>query len=69
MKRFIVFITLTLACVNVSAQLTSEEYKAKYERHVKNVGYDGVGVETLLDNWENPIPKSARIRLARHILC
>lgn len=65
MKRFIVFITLTLVCVNVSAQLTSEEYKAKYERHVKNVGYDGVGVETLLDNWEALAPDDPDMLLGR----
>lgn len=65
MKRFLALIALALVCVNVSAQLTSEEYKAKYERHVKNVGYDGVGVETLLNNWEAVDPDNPDMLLGR----
>lgn len=65
MKRFLVFVTLALVCVNASAQLTAEEYKAKYERQVRNVGYDGVGVETVLDNWEAVAPDDPDMLLGR----
>lgn len=65
MKKFLFLAVMALACVNASAQLTTEEYKAKYERQVRNVGYDGVGVETILDNWEVVAPDDPDMLLGR----
>lgn len=33
-------------------ELCAQDYKSRYEKLVRNVGYGGVGVETLLDKWE-----------------
>lgn len=48
-----------------AAQTTPEEFQARYERLVRNVGYDGVGVETLLDRWEEAFPDDAAVPVAR----
>ena len=44
-------------CVLASAQTTAEEFKGRYERLVRAVGYSGVGIETLLDRWEEASPR------------
>lgn len=50
MKRFnAVVAVLVLACTVAAAQ--SEDWQKKYARQVKAVGFSGVGVETILDNW------------------
>ena len=64
MKKIIAMAAL-LACFQAFAQLTPQEYKAKYERQVRNVGYDGVGVETILNNWESVAPDDPDMRLGR----
>lgn len=38
------------------AQLTSAEYKEKYDRQVRAVGYAGLGVETILERWASVHP-------------
>ena len=43
-------------CAVASAQTTAEEFQARYDRLVRNVGYSGVGVETLLDRWGEAFP-------------
>ena len=44
---------------------TAEEYLGRYERLVRNVGYSGVGVETLLDRWEADWPDDPGVPVAR----
>ena len=56
MKRSFIIIGTLLLCTAVSAQTTSQEFKAKYERQVKSVGVDGVGVEYILDKWAEAFP-------------
>ena len=53
------------ACAAAAAQTTPEEFKARYERLVRNVGYAGVGVETLLDRWEEAFPEDRTVPVAR----
>lgn len=57
MKRlFIVVLAAFGALLPLGAQSTSEEFNTRYENLVKHVGVDGVGVETLLNKWENEFP-------------
>lgn len=44
---------------------TAADFKARYERLVRNVGYAGVGVETVLDRWEEAFPDDTDIPVAR----
>jgi len=57
MKRSILSaIAVLLAVLPAAAQLSREEYKDKYDRQVRAVGYAGLGVETILDRWGNVYP-------------
>ncbi len=63
--RKLFIITALFCSFQAFAQLTSAEYKEKYERQVKNVGYCGIGVETVLDNWEKVAPDDPEPKLGR----
>lgn len=63
-------ITVTLAAVlfsilPASAQMSSEQYKARYERQARAVGASGVGVETILDRWAEIDPDNTDMLEAR----
>jgi len=51
MKKKISFI-IALLCFQAVAQNTSENYLKLYNNLVSRVGFDGVGVETLLNKWQ-----------------
>lgn len=51
MKRFA--IAAALLC---SALCGAQDFKAQYDRQVRMVGYSGVGVETILNRWEEAEP-------------
>lgn len=53
------------ACVSAAAQNTSEEFLRRYNTLVKNVGVDGVGVETLLNRWEASFPDDPEMLAGR----
>lgn len=56
MKKFITLTLLSvLTAVSVSAQ-TSENYKTRYQLLVNKLGPTGVGIETLLDKWQEAYP-------------
>lgn len=40
-------------------------FRADYERQVRNVGYDGVGVETIVDRWIKTCPDDPQAYAAR----
>jgi tetratricopeptide (TPR) repeat protein len=65
MKKTILAIAAIALCAAAAAQTTTEEFQARYERLVRNVGYSGVGVETLIDRWEEAFPDDANPKLAR----
>lgn len=65
MKRIILAIGMLAACVSAVAQNTSEEFVRRYNALVKNVGVDGVGVETLLDRWEKAFPDDVEMLTGR----
>ena len=65
MKKTILAIAAIALCAAAAAQTTTEEFQTRYERLVRNVGYSGVGVETLIDRWEEAFPDDANPYLAR----
>ena len=46
-------------------ETAAEDFQGRYERLVRNVGYSGLGVETLIDRWEAASPDDPAIPLAR----
>lgn len=56
MKRIILSTVAVMACAACLAQTTSADFKARFDRQVRNVGYGGVGVETILDRWAEAFP-------------
>ena len=66
MKRLILLtVSVLLSAAAFAQDLTAEEFLARYERLVRNVGYAGVGVETLLDRWEEAYPDDMNVHVAR----
>ena len=65
MKKLMILIAALAACTAAAAQTTPEEFQARYDRLVRNLGYDGVGIETLLDRWEEAFPESTEVPVAR----
>ena len=66
MKRILLILALSLPIV-VSAQTTAEQFATRYATLVKNVGVDGVGVETLLNKWEAAFPDDKEMFLAKFL--
>ena len=66
-------ILLTAAALLLSlaalAQNTSEDYQRRFNGIVDRFGYDGVGIETLLDSWERDIPEDPMLWQARFLWC
>ena len=65
MKKWILAIAAIAFCTAAAAQTTAEEYLARFERLVRTVGPDGVGVEPLLDRWEEDFPDDPAVHVAR----
>ncbi len=65
MKRFIVLIAALLAASAVFAQTESERYEQRYDMLVARLGADGVGIETVLNNWEKVDSTNAKMLLGR----
>ena len=70
MKR-ILLILLSLATLTATAQetFTQEEYLRRYNNLVNRVGAAGVGVETLLNRWQEAYPEDVQQMLARFSFC
>ena len=59
-------ITIALFCLCLASQAqTSEQFKDKYQRQVRSVGPDGVGVEYILNRWEAAFPEDCDMLEAR----
>ena len=65
MRKWILAIATIALCTAAAAQTTAEEYLARFERLARTVGPDGVGVETLLDRWEEAFPDDPAVHTAR----
>lgn len=51
-------------CLQLSAQ-TEEDFAAQYSRQISVAGVSGMGVDYILNKWENAYPGSARMLEAR----
>ena len=69
MNRRLIALLLMLCALPAAAQLTPEEYKENYERQIRNVGYSGLGVETILDRWAEVAPDDGAMLLGRFHFC
>lgn len=66
MKKYLLTLLLSaVSCLALFAQDSAEAFKSRYDALVKRVGYDGVGVETILDRWEKAFPEDPDMLEAR----
>ena len=63
MNRFVSFTVAMLLSAVAFAQ--SEKYEQRYDLLVSKLGYAGVGVETVLDNWERADSTDSKMLLGR----
>ena len=57
MKRIAIVLSLLLSCgICMHAQTESAEYLTRYQNLAKRVGVAGIGVETLINRWEQAFP-------------
>lgn len=66
MRRFLIVIAVFMAgSLAALAQTDSERYEQRYELLVSKMGAAGIGVETVLDNWEKVDSLNPRMLLGR----
>ena len=65
MKKLSLILSLVCIAALSPAQTSDTDYSQLYERLVSRVGYGGVGVETLLDKWEQADSANTDVYLAR----
>ena len=65
MRRFLVTVAVLLAHLAAFAQTGSERYEQRYDMLVSRLGPAGIGVETVLDNWEKADSTNARMLQGR----
>lgn len=65
-KLFVTIVVILSAVLSLQAQTSNEEFKTRYETQVKRLGYDGIGVETLLDRWEKAFPEDLDMLLGKY---
>ena len=61
MRRLTVAVAVLLAHFAVFAQTDSERYEQRYDMLVSKLGPAGIGVETVLNNWENVDSTNAKM--------
>ena len=61
MKRYLTLAAALLLTLSLPAQTTPEEFAARYDRLTERVGIGGVGVETLLQRWEEAYPDDLKM--------
>ena len=57
---------LAAACSAAFAQDSQETFRSRYDALVRHVGYDGVGIEALLERWEKAYPEDPDMLTARY---
>ena len=65
MKRVVIIFAMLAAGIAARAQ-DADTFKSNYERQVRMVGNAGVGVETILDRWEQAFPDDPQMHESRH---
>lgn len=63
MRKILVFISALVISSAVHAQ--SEKHEQRYNMLVSKLGYAGVGVETILNNWEKEFPSDPKMLLGK----
>ena len=71
MKRLLILLSCLGFLLPLQAQenFSKEEFLRRYNQLVERVGADGVGVETLLNKWEQAWPEDTNQMLARFSFC
>ncbi len=65
MKRLILVISALVCACAASAQTESEKLEKRYDALVARLGADGIGVETVLNNWEAVDSTNAKMLLGK----
>ncbi|MDE5889614.1 MAG: hypothetical protein K2H10_01215 [Bacteroidales bacterium] len=70
-KIILVFVASCLAMhafaqVSLENEAASEKYSQRYDMLVSKLGAAGVGIETLLENWEQVDPDNRKLLLAKY---
>ena len=65
MKRIILATAALVCAASLSAQTTAQDYLARYNLLVGKLGYDGVGIETLVNKWEADFPDDVDMLCAK----
>ena len=65
MNKRLMAVALMLCAIPAAAQMTAQQYKENYERQIRNVGYAGVGVETILNRWEEAAPDDGALLVGK----
>lgn len=65
MRRLIVAAAVLMMHIAAFAQTESERYEQRYDMLVSKLGPAGVGVETVLNNWEKVDSANAKMLLGR----
>lgn len=65
MKKILFAAMALFACAFASAQSDSERYEQRYDMLVSRLGAAGLGIETVLDNWEKVDSTNAKMLLGR----
>ena len=63
-KTVTIILAASLLCVAASGQESG--FKSRYERQVRMVGYSGVGVENILDHWQEAEPDNTDMLEGRY---
>ncbi len=70
MKRlFLILLTLVTLTAHAQETYSQEEYLRRYNNLINRVGPAGVGVETLLNRWQEAYPEDVQQMLARFSFC
>lgn len=67
MRKFFLLSFLSAVCLMASAQQSAQDFLQRYSTLVGRVGSAGVGVETLLENWEEAYPEDLNMLKAKWI--
>ena len=65
MKKILTVAAFLLLCFGALAQNSKEEFLSRYVMLVNKLGYDGVGVETLINKWEEAYPDDVEMLCAK----
>lgn len=65
MRRLIFTVAVLLVHFTMSAQTESERYEQRYNMLVSKLGPAGIGVETVLNNWEKVDSTNAKMLLGK----